>query len=149
MDKKVTETSRKSRGRARDEAGIAAIEFALFLPLLLILLLGIIDFGMLMTSRAGLVNASREGVRAGIILTDPPRTADDIETVVKDAMTYSGWDSSDVAAASVTVAGTGGTTGTDLTVQIESNYSFFILSHLIPSIADDIPLRATTTMKHE
>jgi Flp pilus assembly protein TadG len=58
MDKKVTETSRKSRGRARDEAGIAAIEFALFLPLLLILLLGIIDFGMLMTSRAGLVNAS-------------------------------------------------------------------------------------------
>jgi hypothetical protein len=64
-------------------------------------------------------------------------------------MTNSGWDPSDVAAASVSVAGTGGTTGTDLTVQIESNYSFFILSHLIPSIADDIPLRATTTMKHE
>jgi hypothetical protein len=100
---------------------------------------------MLMTSRAGLVNASREGVRAGIILTDPPRTADDIETV----MTYSGWDSSDVAAASVTVAGTGGATGTDLTVQIDSNYSFLILSHLLPSIDDDIPLRATTTMKHE
>ena len=137
-----------SHNRIRTDKGIAAIEFTLFLPLLVVLLMGIIDFGMLMTSQAALVNASREGARNGIILSNPPKSASDIETVVKAVMAKSGWETPAVEATTVTVTGTGGVTGSDLTVQVDSNYEFMILSYLTP-LGDTLPLRAATTMKHE
>lgn len=40
-------------------------EFALILPLLLIFLLGIIQFGFLFSTHLGLINGTREGVRYG------------------------------------------------------------------------------------
>ena len=135
--------------RLNNEKGVATIEFALILPVLAFLVMGIIDFGMVMTSRAGMVSASREGARAGILLTAPSPTESDITTVVQNALTDSGWDSADVASTSVTVTGAGGATGTDLTVRVGWNYSFFVLSNLIPSIADQLSLSASTTMKRE
>lgn len=131
------------------EKGIATMEFALVLPVLALLIMGIIDFGMLMTSRASMVSASREGARAGILLTSPPTTESDITTVVQNALTDAGWASDEVAATTVTVTGAGGLTGTDVTVQLTKNHSFFVVSNLIPSIPDPYPLSASTTMKHE
>jgi len=130
------------------QKGIAAVEFTLFVPMLVILLMGIIDFGMLMTNQAALVNASRVGARSGIILSSPPKTAGDIENVVKTSMAQSGWETAAVDAATVTVSGAGGVTGSDLSVQVDSNYSFMILSYLTP-LQDPLPLSATTTMKNE
>jgi Flp pilus assembly protein TadG len=46
--------------------GQAIIEFAFVLPLLCILFLGIIDFGILFYDKAVITNASREGARTGI-----------------------------------------------------------------------------------
>jgi len=135
--------------RLNNEKGLATMEFAIMLPVLIFLVMGIIDFGMLMTSRAGMVSASRDGARAGILLTAPSPTEADITAVVRDSLTNSGWDSAEVASTSVTVTGAGGATGTDLTVNVGSNYSFFVLSNLIPSIADQLSLSASTTMKHE
>lgn len=132
-----------------NEKGIATVEFALILPVLATLSFGIVDFGMLMTNQASLVNASRDGARAGILLTDPPMTETDITAVVKDALTNSGWKSADVDAVVVTVTGAGGSTGMDLTVKVDSNYTFFIISKLIPSLTDTLPISASTTMKHE
>ncbi len=48
--------------RARDR-GAAAVEFALVLPLLLLLVFGIIDFGRLLNAQLTLTQAAREGVR--------------------------------------------------------------------------------------
>ena len=135
--------------RIKQETGLAALEFALILPFLAILIMGIMDFGMLMTSRAGMVSASREGARAGILLTDPLPTESDIISIVQGALTDAGWDSAEVADTTVTVIGAGGTFGTDLTVQLNKNHSFFVISKLIPSIPDPYPLSASTTMKHE
>jgi Flp pilus assembly protein TadG len=135
--------------RLNNEKGLATMEFALILPVLTFLVMGIIDFGMLMTSRASMVSASREGARAGILLTAPPVTETEISTVVRNALTVSGWDSGNVASATVTVTGAGGGFGTDLTVTVGSNYSFFVLSKLIPPIADQLLLSASTTMKNE
>lgn len=51
--------------RATRDRGAAAVEFALVLPLLLILVFGIIDFGF-MVNRASLINnAARDGAREG------------------------------------------------------------------------------------
>lgn len=49
--------------RPRGERGAAAVEFALVVPLLIVLLFGIIDFGFAINRYAIVNNAAREGVR--------------------------------------------------------------------------------------
>lgn len=135
--------------RIGDHQGIATLEFALILPVLALLVMGIIDFGLLMTSRASMVNASREGARAGILLTDPLPNESDIILVVQNSLVNAGWDSEDIGGTTVTVTGAGGVTGNDVTVQLNKSHSFFVISKLVPSIQDPYPLSAATTMKHE
>jgi Flp pilus assembly protein TadG len=50
------------RGRDR-ERGATAVEFALLLPMLLLLLFGIIDFGRALNAQITLTQAAREGAR--------------------------------------------------------------------------------------
>jgi len=53
--------------RIGDEKGGALIEFAIILPILMLLVGGIADFGILYYNKQVLTNASREGARAGIV----------------------------------------------------------------------------------
>ncbi len=56
----------RTRGRARlDERGAVAVEFALVLPVLVMLLLGITTAGLSYSHAIGLTNAVREGSRFG------------------------------------------------------------------------------------
>jgi Flp pilus assembly protein TadG len=50
-------------GRKRRDRGSAAVEFALVLPVLLLIVFGIIDFGRLLSAQITLTGAAREGVR--------------------------------------------------------------------------------------
>ena len=54
-------------GRLRSERGAELIEFALIFPLLLLVLLGIIDFGFLFQRYEVLTNATREGARMAVL----------------------------------------------------------------------------------
>jgi Flp pilus assembly protein TadG len=56
------------RGRRRGDQGAAAVEFALVLPLLVLVLFAIIDFGRMLNAQITLTEAAREGARAGAIL---------------------------------------------------------------------------------
>lgn len=56
---------RFDRSRSRTERGAALVEFALVLPLLLVLVFGIVDFGRAFQSSITLTNATREGARLG------------------------------------------------------------------------------------
>ena len=51
--------------RRRDERGAAAVEFALVVPLLLMLLFGLITTGMTFSDHLAATNATREGSRYG------------------------------------------------------------------------------------
>ena len=51
----------------RNNKGQALVEFAIVLPILLLLVMGIFQFGMMLNSYLTIENASREGARAGII----------------------------------------------------------------------------------
>ncbi len=62
----------------RGERGQSMVEFALCLPVLLLLLCGVIEFGWVMGNQLILANVTREGVRAGIVAT----TAADNSAVV-------------------------------------------------------------------
>lgn len=53
---------RRSRSGPR-ERGAAAVEFAILLPLLLLIVFGIIDFGRMLNAQITLTQAAREGAR--------------------------------------------------------------------------------------
>ena len=53
--------------RVRSERGAEIVEFAIVLPVLLLLGLGICDFGMLFQRYEIVTNAAREGARAGAV----------------------------------------------------------------------------------
>lgn len=55
------------RSRLADDQGAQLVEFALVLPLLLLVLLGILDFGLLFQRYEVLTNAAREGARIAIL----------------------------------------------------------------------------------
>ena len=50
-----------------NQRGVAAVEFAIVLPLLLFLFIGITEFGIAYYNKQVVTNASREGARAGIV----------------------------------------------------------------------------------
>lgn len=77
-----------SRRRTRDpEAGQELIEFALVFPMLLLVMLGIIDFGFLFRNYEVLTNAAREGARVAVL---PGYSASDVQTRVDQYIVASG-----------------------------------------------------------
>jgi Flp pilus assembly protein TadG len=71
------------------EDGAELVEFALVLPLLLLMLLGIIDFGMLFQRYQVITNAAREGARLAVL---PGYSDADVETRVEQFLTAGGLD---------------------------------------------------------
>ncbi len=59
-----------SRRRWRNADGTAAIEFGLILPLLLVVLVGILNYGQIHFVRLTMTNAAREGARVGVTMPD-------------------------------------------------------------------------------
>jgi Flp pilus assembly protein TadG len=60
--------------RRRRTHGQSLVEFAVVLPVFLLILSGIIDFGFLLYSRMTVINAAREGARVVVAATDTPET---------------------------------------------------------------------------
>src|ERR671922_78922 len=128
------------------EEGAAAIEFALLLPLLMLILFGIIEFGLVLYNQEVITNASREGARYGIVIGSPRPTTGQIQGVVNTYLTNAGLKTGN---ATVSVAGAQGASGSDLTVAVAYPYNFLVLSNLVPGIGSNLALSATTVMKLE
>ncbi|MDH4142870.1 MAG: pilus assembly protein [Chloroflexota bacterium] len=47
------------------------VEFALILPVFLLILSGVLDFGFMLYSRMTVINATREGARLAVTVADP------------------------------------------------------------------------------
>lgn len=52
------------------ERGAAAVELAIILPLLLLIIAGVVDFGRAFFTQVVLTNAAREGARAAVVDAD-------------------------------------------------------------------------------
>jgi len=67
----------------KDQKGVAAVELAVILPFLLVLLAGIIEFSLMLYNMQVLTNGAREGARVAVI---PVRneTEEEIANIVKD-----------------------------------------------------------------
>jgi Flp pilus assembly protein TadG len=75
------------RNRLRQERGAELIEMALVLPLLLLIVMGIFDFGFMFREMNVVTNAAREGARTGIL---PDYDDADIDARVQQYMNAAG-----------------------------------------------------------
>lgn len=66
-------------GRKRRLKGIAILEFALILPLVMVIVLGIVDASIALYNKAVLTNASREAARYGVVLRNSPASEQEIK----------------------------------------------------------------------
>jgi len=133
--------------RKLNERGVAAAEFALLLPVLLMILFGIIEFGMIMYSRELITNASREGARAGIVQGPPKRTEGEIIAI---ATTYLAGTGINTANVTFTVTGEGLANPNTLTVTATYPYSFLIpYIPTVVGIPNPLTITAQTVMRHE
>lgn len=139
--------------KPKTQSGQSAVEFALVLPLLLILLMGIMEFGLVLYDKAVITNAAREGARAGIVYLDPSnwKTDSDITTVVNNyCKAYLVTFSSNNPVIACQRTGTSPYTNNNtLTVTVTYNYGWLVLPGFITSLVNPLHLGATSTMKFE
>ncbi len=134
--------------RRRAEAGTSIIEATIVLPLMLLLVFGIAEFGISFTRWNSLTNAVREGARVGVVFRAPCDNAAVttlIETTVSDFADSSGIDPANIT---TTVAGECDGTGSQLIVTSKVPYNYIALSALA-GFAPSTDLSARTVMRNE
>jgi Flp pilus assembly protein TadG len=143
----VVKHARDLRAR-RAERGTSVVEMAIVLPLLLLLVFAIGDFGIAFTRWNSLTNAVREGARVGVVFRSPCNggtVTTEISDTVSNFAASSGLDASTI---STTVANVCGGTGTQLTVAATAPYDYIGVGALA-GLAPTINLRARTVMRNE
>ena len=130
-----------------NERGAVATEFALLLPVFLTILLGIIEFGMIMYGREIVTNAAREGARAGITQGPPKLSKATIEGI---SYTYLASTGINPASVTFTATGAGLTNPNTLTVQGQYTYNFMVpYIPVMTGIPNPLIINVQTVMRHE
>ena len=137
------------RRRARDERGIAMLETLIVLPLLLLLLFGLVEFGILFGRWLALNNAAREGARQAIVFRQNCAAAQVETDVVNAVQAYAQGLGLAIPASDITVNGqcTGG--GAASTVGVTLPYTFGVLPGLAKGIGPTINLQSSSVMRNE
>jgi len=141
------------------QRGNALVEFALVLPLLLLIFAGIVDFGFLFQRYEVITNAAREGARIGVL---PGYEAADVQQRVLDYVQAGLSMSADDAAAAVgtpdvqmvmLAAGTGAPfAATQVTVSF--TYNYLIIGPIVNLVTGgdwtaSITINSRSTMRRE
>jgi Flp pilus assembly protein TadG len=134
----------------KSEKGAAAIEFAFVLPVLVLLIVGIMEFSVLLYDQAVITNASREGARAGIVFFDPPISDAEIQAVVNNycASRMITFGAATGVTTSVSRAGSG-SAGDPMTVLVNYHYDFLVIPNFLSDLAGGINLAGQTVMRME
>ncbi len=151
MPVQVSTVMMRSRNRQR---GIAAVEFGLILPIVVVLLFAVFEFGVAFWRQQVLSAAVREGARAGVVAITPRKKKAEIEAVVLGYLDSVGYHAGGRTA---TATGAEGASGAPLTVTATYPTSFVILSRLplgqgVGAQVDgagNMTLTATVTMQME
>lgn len=104
-------------GKGRDR-GQALVEFALVVPVFLIILLGIVEFARAWNVYEVLTDAGREGARRAVV-DNPTTTEGDVITAIQEAGTRAGITIED---GDITITGFRGGRGNPTTVKIEYDH---------------------------
>lgn len=132
-----------------NQSGAAAIEFALVLPVLVLILFGIIEFSIMLYDKAMITNASREGARAGIVYAYPDRVSETEIIAVVNQYCQDHLISFDEASTVSTNVTPGTGAGDPLTVNVTYEYGFLVLPNFMTGLTGPINLSAETVMRME
>ena len=138
---------RRLAGRPRkEEGGQSLVEFALVVPIFLLVLFAIVDFGMAFHAWITVTNSAREGARLGSVRA----TSGEIEQRVRDTT-----DTLDQADLSVAVTNAEGQPGESVVVDVSYSYSLMTpladLLNLVSggTIPSTLTLSSTADMRLE
>jgi Flp pilus assembly protein TadG len=141
----------------RAESGAIAVEFAILLPVFLLLVFGILDFGHAYYMKQVVSNASREGARYGTRYTTNTAGTHLIPNALSP--TIDSWVSSKYSSLlptdanlQVTPGGAGytsGTAGADLSVAVTATKHWWVVGSLVPGLGATETVSSTTWMKVE
>ena len=143
--------------RTRGSSGQSLIEFALVLPMLLVLVFGIVEFGNAWRHYQLITNTAREGARVAVL---PSSTATIVDSVIDDRLNGSGLDANQ---ATVTLKildfGDPSYSNSADTVTIAYDYNFVFLGPVVdlmcavfgcaPGGFSSVQLSSTSIMRNE
>ncbi|MGF7185899.1 Flp pilus assembly protein TadG [Desulfitispora alkaliphila] len=125
----------------RERRGQALVELALVLPILLMILFGIIEFGRIFNAQLTVTHASREGARYGALGTS------DMEIIeqVKGSVASLNQEEVEVTIAPITAWRT---RGEEISVQVDYQVPLYtpFVGRIVPN---PFPVRGHTTMRIE
>jgi hypothetical protein len=141
---------------ARNDKGATALEFAIILPVLLLFVFGIVEWGLYMYNRQVITNAAREGARHGVLMRAAPRddTVENNEICARVVDFAGSWlitfgsDGLDCDGNNINIEREPPSStafGTDLTVSIDYEYEFLFLFPILGSMT----ITGEATMKME
>lgn len=131
----------------RAEAGQALVEFALVAPLLILLVIGLVEFGRAWNAFQVITDAAREGARTAVI-ADPAITQDSVYSTIQSALARAALDAD---SAVIDLSGVDGATGTPARIEIRYPYRFTFLAPLMNWLDDreSVMLRTVSVMRNE
>ena len=129
----------------RTNRGTAAVEFAVILPVFLMLVFGVVELGSAWYRKQMLVNASRVGARMGSLLNDTSNSSAQVQAAVTQYLQTAGYP----GAFTVAATGIDGNAGDQVQVTVTSNYQLPVLGRLVPGSASSVALKGVTVMRHE
>jgi Flp pilus assembly protein TadG len=131
---------RHLRFRDKHSCGQALVEFALLAPLLILIVMGIIEFGRLWMTMTALSGAAWQGVRVAAV-TAPDQGL--VEDAANHVLNAAGLD-----AATITITGPDPDSQNEVRVRVEITYSV-LTGSIIPGLGDTIQLARTAVMRWE
>jgi Flp pilus assembly protein TadG len=139
----------------KSQSGASVVEFAFVLPLLLVIVFGIVEFGTLLYNQQLITNASREGARAGIVARVPrlldygnPSIDKVVQTYCSNYLITFGSTNSPPTTSFVGYA-SDALFGTDLKVTVNYTFEFLVIPNFVPGINKLRTMKAETLMKYE
>ncbi len=133
------------------------MEFALVLPVLMVILFGIIEFGFIMYDKAIVTNASREAARRGIVYSEDAGAVTQVpdDEVKNTARNYCASYLVSLGTGTVNVlpppivTGNCAVPGSSRTVTVNYPYTFLLLPNFAKILPPVITLSGTTVMRCE
>ena len=125
-----------------NENGQTLVEFALILPILLLLVMGIIQFGIIFSAQIGITNAAREGARVAAVGYSESEVQDTVSHTVGSHISFN-------LVSTGVVYPAGATIGQDVTVTVVGEVELIVP---IPDVfvpGGSIGLTAVSTMRVE
>ena len=129
---------RHFRVQGNRTSGQAIVEFALLVPILILIVMGVIEFGRLWMTMITLSGAAREGARVAVV-TGPNEEL--VEAAVNNVLDAAGFDEATITISGPNVAG-------EVEVTVEMTYTV-LTGSILPGLSGTMQLARSAVMHWE